>query len=54
MLTLTVPAGKYRLHTVLPDSYGYGKQGKALRASSSVMALEDGREQQSEPFDVAR
>lgn len=52
-LTLVVPAGTYRLRTMLPADYGYGKQGKELRSSSSVMALEDGREQQSEPFEVS-
>lgn len=48
----TLAPGTYKLRATLPDGYGFGKKGKEIRATSSIMEMSSELVQVSQEFTV--
>lgn len=48
----TLAPGVYRLRVTLPDGYGFGKRGKEIRATSSIMDMSSELTQISQPLSL--
>lgn len=50
----TLVPGTYKVRATLPDGYGFGKKGKELRATSSIMEQSSETVQESEMMTLVR
>ncbi len=53
-VTLQAPAGEYRIRATLPEDYGFGKMGTAMRFAHSIMNESTSRTQDSKAVTISR